>query len=136
MNYINRSSPINIIHYLFGLKNIEKKNVNTIAPTIPAPVKLNMFDAIPISPMLFAPSKLACDRECPKLTIGTSAPPPTTFTILSYIPPISNTAPIDTNMLVICPAVNFVLSNIICAIKHITPQNKNEYKYFIMPPVS
>ena len=97
-----------------------------IAVVIPVAVKSNVPENIPIIPSEFALSSAPCIRECPKLIIGSCAPPPTWIIIQSYISNISKKAPITTNKDVICPGVSFVLSKIICDIKHIKPQNKNE----------
>ena len=73
-----------------------------------------------------------CVNKCPKLVIGTNAPPPNINTYLSYILNISRNAPTTTNILVICPGVSLVLSNINCPIKHIKPAKINELKYIII----
>ena len=95
---------------------------------IPADVRLKIPKDKPNGPKSFATSIAPCINKCPNDVIGIIAPAPAYNTILSYIPNMSNAAPITTNNDVTCPGVSFVLSNINWAIIHIKPQNKNEYK--------
>ena len=98
-----------------------------IALVIPVAVRSNIPIRIPVAPDSFVLSRAPWIRRCPKLVIGTSAPPPTKFIILSYILKLSKNAPITTKRLVMCPADSLVLSRIICAIIQIIPVNRNEY---------
>ena len=54
-----------------------------IAAVIPVAVKSNIPIKIPIIPYSFAFARAPWIRECPKLVIGKSAPPPTDLIILS-----------------------------------------------------
>lgn len=99
-------------------------NAAQIATLIPAAVKSKIPKHSPIIPKSVARSIAPCTKRCPNDVIGISAPAPQYNTILSYIPKISKNAPITTNKDVICPGVNFVLSNIICDIIQTSPQNR------------
>ena len=69
--------------------------------------------------------EIATNLNISEDVIGIIAPAPQYNTNLSYIPKISNNAPITTNKEVTCPGVNLVLSNINCEIMHTVPQNRN-----------
>ncbi len=106
-----------------------------IAAVIPAAVRSKTPINKPIIPWDSAASKAPWIRECPKLVMGSKAPPPTLAIKKSYIPKESRAAPTQTKIAVIWPGVNLVLSRISSAIKHIRPQKRNELiKYIISPP--
>ena len=54
-----------------------------IAEVIPVAVKSNIPINIPIKPISLALCRAPCIRECPKERMGSWAPPPTIFIILS-----------------------------------------------------
>jgi len=102
-------------------------NEKTIAAVIPDAVKLNIPVINPIIPTSFADTIAPCTNKCPKLVIGTNAPPPAHKINLSYILNISKNEPKTTNIVVMCPGVKLVLSKINCPRKHTTPQNINAF---------
>ena len=72
---------------------------------------------------------------CPKFEISTVAPAPHFSINVSYNPKKEKKAPAAVNKLVICPGVNFVLSNMIWAMAQAVPANKNAYIYVnLIPP--
>ena len=106
-----------------------------MADTIPDAVKSNIPISKPMKPYSLAAVIAPCIKRCPKLVIGTIAPPPAQRIILSYKLNVSKNAPSTTNIEVIWPGVSLVLSSINCPIKQTNPQNRKEFTYIIkLPP--
>lgn len=94
---------------------------------MPADVKLNIPIPIPIYPCFSAACIAPCNRECPKLVIGTVAPAPANLIRLSYNPNPSKTAPITTKVAIKWAGVNFAKSNNTCPTTQIAPPTRNAY---------